>query len=373
MRFLVIAARRHFVNPTRELFLRALSQHPNFIVVGPGYNRVYQRIDEYSRRFGKFDGVIVDAPIYLTYRTGEIKEQWPDADAETMADMFEHSSHVVVLNLLDDFHGTTVGQLGRLFDPRVVVLSTAVGTENFNLARFRMAAEREHWFRSEVRKLPYELGNNYVLFPAALDDNEFTAGSRHRTNQIAIPGVQYFIRRRAAQLLRKERMAVITGDDWSFRLLRAGTSRSVLISRIYRQRFHRLLDHVKIAVTCSGTVGYPIRKYFEIPARGVALVAEFFDGYESLGFRNGINCLAIEEPDGIDVVEHVRELLSDDNKRRQLAEAGYDTIWRLHRICHRVEQLLSIMYAVADNDFVKARWIDGTLKVVRRSETLSLV
>src|SRR5579885_2378179 len=111
MRFLVIARRRNYFNPTRQLLLDALATHESFAVVGPGYGPVCNRLKEYFIKFGRFDGVVVDAAIYLTTQTDKLRLYWPGADAQTLVDLFDYSHRIVVLNLLDDFHGTTPAQL----------------------------------------------------------------------------------------------------------------------------------------------------------------------------------------------------------------------------------------------------------------------
>lgn len=367
MRFLVLGSQKAFFNPTRELIFRGLVRSEDCVVVGPGYGPLMDRVKDYVRKFGKFDGLVVESSIFLTYGTKDLALHWPNANLGTLADMFDYFSQIVVLNLLDDFHGSTRDQFERMFSSRVVVLSSAIGAQNFNPSRFALAKERETWFKGDPRTLPMAIGRNYILFPHAIEDKELATSHGYRSDTVAIPGVQYFIRRRAAKLLKEDGLRVVTGDDLLFRTTRWIVGRTGYCVGLYRGMFTSLLDRSKVAVTCSGTVGYPVRKFFEIPGRGTVLVAEFFDGYEELGFRSGENCFAITRKDGGDVVELVRGVLGDECTRRRLEEAGRELIWGRHRIGQRIRQLVDILEAVADNDFETALWMNGTLRVVRRS------
>jgi hypothetical protein len=365
VRILVVAQAHPFVNPTRELLLSSLG--PEFVVVGPGYGPVLNSVAEYIRACGPFDGLVLDAALYLSnLKTGLYK--WPDVNAETFADLFDHFDRIVVLNLLDDFHGSTPAQFKALFDPRVFVLSTTIGLDNFRYDRF-MAATRETWCPPKLEEaIPRCIPPAYLLFPAALADDEFLAADRPRRDDVAVLGVQYFVRRRVAALMKAGAARVVTGDDLLFRVLRTLQARTGRLSGTYRRVFLDALDRAKVAVTCSGTVGYPIRKFFEIPARRAALVAEFFDHPEALGFRSGENCVALLEEDASDAPAIINHLLADDGERERIAAAGYDMVWSRHRMTRRVEQLRELMESVVAGDLVTARWDDGRMRLIRRSD-----
>ena len=85
--------------------------------------------------------------------------------------------------------------------------------------------------------------------------------------------------------------------------------------------------------------GIPTIRVFEALACGIPLVSAPWDDVEGL-FRPGNDFLIAR--DGIEMTEHLRDILNDLDLPRPSPAAGYETIHARHTCAHRVDELLDI-------------------------------
>ena len=132
--------------------------------------------------------------------------------------------------------------------------------------------------------------------------------------------------------------------------------------KLYYYRFQTGIHRSRVSITCDGTVGYPIRKFFEIPAFGSVLAGRFCRNAESLGFRHGETCFHLEEPAG--VVKLARMLARDDSLARRVATAGQEMVREFHSVQARIGQFMMLAESLASRRFKTARWEAGRLSVI---------
>ena len=98
-----------------------------------------------------------------------------------------------------------------------------------------------------------------------------------------------------------------------------------LFNFFWQERFRRS----KFAYTCGSSLGFPIRKYFEIPASGALLLADKCNGFSALGFRDKENSLIID----VTYISEVGEWLQNNTELIQkIAKSGQELVWNKHTI-----------------------------------------
>lgn len=103
---------------------------------------------------------------------------------------------------------------------------------------------------------------------------------------------------------------------------------------------------------------WPIRKFFEIPANGAALVCEPCNGFEALGFRDGENAIVCN---AAEVANVGRRLKIDIDAAQAIADAGRRLIGERHTLSVRASQLRHALDAAQDGKWHGAEWQEGEL------------
>ena len=86
--------------------------------------------------------------------------------------------------------------------------------------------------------------------------------------------------------------------------------------------------------------GVPTIRPFEALACGIPMISARWDQAGDL-FAPGLDFLVAR--DGREMTAHLRDLIADDGRRRQLAAHGLETVRRRHTCAHRVDELLNIV------------------------------
>jgi spore maturation protein CgeB len=94
--------------------------------------------------------------------------------------------------------------------------------------------------------------------------------------------------------------------------------------------------------------GIPTIRVFEALASGIPLVSAPWDDAEQL-FRPGSDYLVAR--DGAEMTRHLTDLKSDPALRHALVASGLETVLARHTCAHRVDELLSIVAALAPSQF----------------------
>ena len=109
--------------------------------------------------------------------------------------------------------------------------------------------------------------------------------------------------------------------------------------------YARLINSCRVAVATCGVHRYVFMKYYEVPACGVALVANRpAHGFGRL-FVPGMH-LEVFRDDCSDLAGLLGELLADDARRERLARAGREHVLARHTNARRVAQLEEIVAGV---------------------------
>lgn len=367
---LLMARRRPYIVPTRSLLLEGLAQRPNVVVYGPGYSQeLPETIAEMIQRRGPFDLLLVSSELLLFHGTPTQQDfthlphnRWPQ-------DLFAHDLPLVVATLQDDLHGYRREWFDLLASLRAHVLSVATAPQFFDAGR-KTRFHQEHWLRNGacLWDHPEYMTERYMLVPHVLTEAEFLPAYKGRLRHDAsLMGQLYSFRRGMCEALAAcPDISLLCGMDTLQRVLRFGVNRLRWLETIYHRRFVDFIRTSLVSLTCDGTVGYPVRKFFEIPAFGSVLVAGFFPNAQALGFVHGDTCLALEQPS--DVVAAVRGLKADKALADKLRRRGWEMVRDCHSVGVRVNQIAAILEAVASEREFVVRWEQGRQVIVPQGD-----
>ncbi|MGE5403346.1 MAG: glycosyltransferase, partial [Candidatus Saccharibacteria bacterium] len=213
-------------------------------------------------------------------------------------------------------------------------------------------------------------GSRIVSLPAFVSEHEFSwLPLAERKYLWSIMGARYWARVEGRKLL-DENNIKWTGK-WLPRVItlleKAGIkpfTRPVLQNAI-NYLFFDALESSKYSYTCGSGLGYPIRKFFEIPARGAVLVCLPCSGLEALGFIDSINtitCLPHE------LIKVNNELNSDPQKAQAIADAGRNLIWEKHTLAARARNVEAALQAIKSGTFSGSYWEKGSFYLVEKAE-----
>jgi len=116
---------------------------------------------------------------------------------------------------------------------------------------------------------------------------------------------------------------------------------------VFGADYARELSRYVAAVTCGSVLGYAVAKYFELPAAGCLLLAQYLPDLDLLGYRDGVNYLAVTEKN---FDAKLADVLARPEAYAPVRRAGFELMRSRHADTHRAEQL---------EQFIRARCAAG--------------
>jgi hypothetical protein len=359
MRILVLDTNVRYANPTPQSFLSALTRRADVVIGGLGYGIDTSDLRALERCYGRFDAIIGQTWMFGEPGVGQYGALIP-------RDLSDHPAPKV-LNLLQiDPHAFPEYQYRACVVPVDLVLSTVLSPQ-FRIPEAALVAPEE-WFDPGAFMVRNQnlVDERWLLVPHCVGDDEFVPlGSIQKKTDASVLGTKYRFRAKAIEHLRLRRdLSCVTLDGVVQRLLYYATTRYFVQRRLdathwFHRRFRRAIARSRLSITCDASIGYAVRKFFEIPAFGSVLAARFFPEMTALGFRDGTNCFALQE-DCLERIEEIVSLLKSDSREAgRLAKAGQEMVWNCHRATVRAEQFLSALNAVINGTYGGTRWRDG--------------
>ena len=370
MRILALDTNVRYANPTPRSFLAALAESADVVIAGLGYNIDTSSIRALERSYGRFDAIIGQTWMFGAPGVGQYGAFVP-------RDLRDHPAPKV-LNLLQiDPHAFPEYQYQTCVIPADLVLCT-VASPQFKIPDEALVAPPEEWFDPEAFLVRNQnlVDERWLLMPHCMGDEEFVpVGSSPKKVDVSVLGTKYRFRAKVIEHVRRRRdFSLATLDGAVQRLLYYATTRYAVqrwvdTSPWFYRRFRRAIAQSRMSITCDASIGYPVRKFFEIPAFGSVLAAHFFPDFGALGFQDGINCLAIDE-DRLELIDEIAALIkSDSREANRLAAAGQEMVWTRHRATVRAAQFLSALETVVKGTYGGSRWRDGQQVLLPRSQS----
>jgi hypothetical protein len=175
--------------------------------------------------------------------------------------------------------------------------------------------------------------------------------------------VSYALRRDALASLRSSGLRVAPKNY--FHAFRAANRlglpvyRNAATARLYNALFQRTLRRSKMVYTASGGSGNLMRKFFEIPAAGAAMVCVPGNGFRALGFEHGRNYVQVVPADLATTVKTLRA----DPALQAIADAGRHVVLTRHSLQARASQIAQCFHALRLGTYRGSRWEDGNFVV----------
>lgn len=107
-----------------------------------------------------------------------------------------------------------------------------------------------------------------------------------------------------------------------------------------KQNYAMEINRARIFLTDGSTYGYPIAKYFEVPACNTLLLASGARELADLGFIDQQNFVAVKEAN---FYNRAMLYLRKENKRREIAHKGYQLVREHHSTEIRVGQFINFI------------------------------
>jgi hypothetical protein len=357
-RILVISARIPYLNATNEVFISELAGRNHCLVAGYGHQVSSRSIADIRREYGNFDVVFVE-PWALLDRASPILEPFRPID------LFDHDIPIIANALQYDMHILDRDTVKRYRDRNIKIVST-VCSPQFWLKSFSDSSETLNV--AAVGALcaePSMVTDDYIMIPHCVAHDEFRFRAfESRRYDVSVPGVKYSFRSRVAGILEEgESQLFLTKPDLFQRIilrLLAGDQlgRRRVLRYLARSRFQSSIAEARASITCDGSIGYAVRKFFEIPALGSVLAAKFFPAHEELGFVHGETAFVMSKPE--DVFDVLELVCNDVATAEVIARRGQAMVRELHTVRRRVSQFIEFVAAVGSQRRVTTRWRNGS-------------
>lgn len=378
------------LNPTATYYPQLIeSVVPNVCYYGPGFSSpdvLAKGLLEWIRETGPYDVIFIgpNSPILASNLDDDVIRSTlhhlrrfaahGHADAEIVAfikDLFAALPKVdieyrVASSLNFDYYGATAAQVQRLQDLNLTLIGP---NEQFvrPLAELpEFVVQEKHYQRKKA-----QLSDCWFDFLRAHPErvitalhyvvpSEFSFTPIHlRRPVIAVPGVEYHLRKKANAELR--RSGVRMASKWYFHLFRILNRLGMPVYahpmglHIYNQGFQRTLKTSRYVYTAPGGFGLPIRKFFEIPAAGPLFLCKPCAGYKELGFLDGVHYLSVEPDD----LPGLLNELARTGAGHDVAVSGRKVTANNHSLQARAQQIKLCLEALTRGTYRGARWRDG--------------
>jgi len=386
MKVLFVDLLLKYINPTRSLIPQLFSTMETRFF-GPGYvssDCLSAGLASFIEKNGPFDVVVVSEHIafskinnfvntYQAFRKNYAIE-FPKTELRETEKLFEAVKKLnickVIITLESDYYNFTPGHISvvdNYFDFVIgwgeQFVSPLENNSEGSVDGFVISAN-DNWYEFSRRAA-------FKIIPLAhfVSENEFdyTAIS-NREVDFCVPGAKYVARKEARVKLLLEKCSVVKNRSWLFiKAIRAigfkPFSWHWFIAH-YNKCFRDDIRRSRITYTCGSTLAYPVRKYFEIPALGSVLICKPCNGFEALGFKDGINAVACEPKDlpGAGLC-----LLKDELRAQKIADAGRQLVATRHTVKIRANQLEKALISALEGRWAGALWRNGNMEALPMS------
>jgi hypothetical protein len=201
-----------------------------------------------------------------------------------------------------------------------------------------------------------------ISFPGIISETEFKYHPLDlRKNEIVVPGVTYHNRGLAIKTLNKSKYRYYSRHNKRKVLSRIISKlNSRFLVSYYNHSFNKSIEDSKVAFTCGSALGYPLRKFIEIPAMGTLMFAKPFFGYKEFGYVNEKNFIKCEP---YEINEKLDFYLNASKKSQQIVNESQKFLLDKHSFSARKKQLLLVINLIKSNSFYGSQWVNGNFKL----------
>jgi hypothetical protein len=383
MRILYLDSRVEFLNPTRELQLALLKQVGDVTAFGPGYvseTELAAGLDSFVKIHGTFDILVVteqvtNAAIWPTipnleaiYRRNH-RRHFPISHLRFVPEILQFAlvSQLpkVAFVMETDYYEIDRVQVETLlqFDGLVgfgeQFVRPLTDVQRYGLERFAPRANDNY------ARMVRAHADRVLSFPPFVSSRELEPhpGARPQRPLVAVPGASYVARQGARRTL--SAAGLLAPGARHLRKAFGALSRggvpmysSSFGQAILRSAYRREISNSALAFADGSGLEWPVRKFFEIPAFGSALMCLPCNGFGDLGFIDGESATATT-PESI--VDDARQLLADPLRLGRLQLGGWNVIRQSHTVEARGPVLEGAFKRIIAGTFSGSWWERGSL------------
>ncbi len=381
MKILFVGFNAKYINPTNQLIPRMLKLFADVTLFGPGFvsdEDLSCGLMAFAEAHGPFDFIATTTQLAVDSNPEQTEDfyrrysliQWGHASIRSFmidARHYMRASKVPKIAFVMDLdtYGARADLLIQLneFSDYIVTWGKGFSKPNSELPYLKM----ETAFKGKAAlglwlDFCEQYSHKFVNFAHFVGVHEFDfTSTATRSYDVSVAGQLYYSREKTLDLLKRNKKLRVgtTGYRFLFSLLtKIGWSpyARFLPHTIYRALFKQVLSRSKISMTDGAAYDAVIRKFMEIPASGALLLARPCVGFESLGFRDGVSAVLLDENDP---AGQVIALLSDPVRLQAIAAKGQEVVWKNHSIHARAQQMEKSLHRIIEGRFSGSAWRDG--------------
>jgi hypothetical protein len=393
MRILVLDCNVRYISPTRTHFPVFLSLLGDVCFFGPGYcstDVLEAGIKIFVQKHGPFDVAIstehmalpsmsskdLDDSVrfykkafHFSFNASDLKIFWDDMPSFFELPLFKCASLMQFdvqsitkehCNHLSNNFDMVVGPNKQFFRP--LDETPLAFEEGFNILS-------DNWYK-------FVSENKHKVVPLVhfIADGEYEFRSlSNRYYDWSVPGTLYKSRKNALSILNKEHALI--GSNRLIRKMayiasKVGLNPYTSSTGLYllNKSFSDSISNSRFSYTCGSAFRAVVRKFFEIPALGAVLVCDPCNGFEDLGFINGVNAITCSPEQ---LVELSRRLKNDLEYAQTIAYAGQKLILEKHTLPVRAKQLREALHSGLKGEYKGAKWKNGDLVLLTSGSDLN--
>ena len=378
-RVLYIGFNKKFVNPYTESVLRVLGSIMNFTFYGLGYsnqNELDMGLEKWIALQEDFDFIMTDGSVILST---ELKNSVDENSLFSM-DVIKFKPKGNYLKYAHDFHSFFINSpeekiILSNFDPYKIKQATIDTIIKTNAYIIDFGGHHLYDSITDINKkydiLNFKANDNWfnflkkyeervIVVPHSINSLEFDfTPISLRKNKFTVIGVGYLERKEATKILpfqMKLKHFVYQIKEFIRSKLKAKmTDRKMAI---YKSTYFEKITESQLTYCSGGPLLYPVRKYYEIPAKGSVAIGRLCSGFHDLGFKDGENF----------IIAHNNYQLKNSIKKystvelQKIADKGRKLIWEKHSDWARREQLKSTVDLIFQGKFKGSCWLNGQYK-----------
>lgn len=367
---------RQYMNPYTELVLACLHGTFRIDYFGPGFSL---QLNDFVSASTKYEYVILDSMtiesekfLASNHPFGGAYSHVSKSDLDTYLNSVQPvlsaspAQKIFIANF--DTYATDPRLVDRLEELDALTLSmTDLNTTKpyKSYQEERKLSEKERFGHRQATDVWYDYvtrrKDRIVSVPHFVAMHEFDFRDRSaRAAIIDIPGIGYEDRQKYKRLLNRR-------DRFNYRIETVKSKTHLLLNKLngrftqkqlynFRNSFLDRLGNSQCNITTGGPMKYPVRKFYEIPARNAAMICEIFHGAAHHGFEEGQNYIAASE----DSIANAYDRASKEtNVFANVRCAAMALIRNKHSLPARQRQISSSLDLILQGTFCGSVWQDG--------------
>jgi len=199
-----------------------------------------------------------------------------------------------------------------------------------------------------------------IVCPHTIDSYEFDYTPLSlRKNKFTVIGAGYPKRKLASTILPcKTKFYHLKDKMKAFIFIKLKRKMTIKRMALYRSSYFKKITDSQLTFCSGGPLLYPLRKYFEIPARGSVPIGWKCSGFDDLGFIDGVNFIIAENNN--DLKDSLKKYSL--NELQKIGAEGRNLIWGKHSDWARREQLKGTFDLIFKGKFKGSYWHKGEYK-----------